>query len=522
MASGREPLRWFGRVALMVAAIISGGLAAVGYWLGDTYIPRLSDHAGYYLVQAGQGQPQAQPANKPRRTVVVVVDGLRADYARSMTSAKRLERAGTCLQMPVGELTVSRPVYAVLSTGLEADRTGARNNDETSPLVAESVWENARKAGLTVHGASDVPYWQQLFPVGFDRYVIEETRDEVVFEQVELADITLIHASYPDAAGHDHGASSDQYRDAVARTDRELMGLLERLDLSEDMVVLTADHGHVDRGGHGGPARSISVVWTCFAGPTISSRDPPSRMDARSFAPALSVLWGVAFPANMRAGDDDLDTIFELVDSSALGQGYVEARKQQIEKMRAANALAVADWSDSDSSSWSELYRRERNRQLVRMGLTVAILLLLLLLLLVVGYREPLAIVLHLVWMAGLLAASASVYVLLRGSFDFTSINLRAVFVSSSTIAIMITLLVASCVHLFIGRSGKQLAFDLLVLTAVVVAAGLGHRIVYGVPLGFPLPGRYELFFPFMGAAWAISLGFSATVISLVAAIRTR
>ena len=35
----------------------------------------------------------------------------------------------------MGTYTVSRPVYALLSTGLEVDRTGARNNEQTAPLV---------------------------------------------------------------------------------------------------------------------------------------------------------------------------------------------------------------------------------------------------------------------------------------------------------------------------------------------------------------------------------------------------
>ena len=86
----------------------------------------------------------------------------------------------------------------------------------------------------------------------------------------------------------------------------------------------------------------------------------------------------------------------------------------------------------------------------------------------------------------------------------------------------MSTLAIAIFVHLFITRSGRQLAFDMLALTALVVAAGLGHRLVYGVPLGFPLPGRYELFFPFMGAAWALCFGFATAVISLAVAIKNR
>jgi hypothetical protein len=522
MASGQEPLRWLGRWALLAVAIACGGLAVLGYWLGDNYIPRLSNHSGYHLVQAGQGKPELEPRTQPRRVVVVVVDGLRADYARKMKSARRLDEAGACLPMSVGRLTVSRPIYAILSTGLEADRTGARNNDETSPLAAESIWKSAREAGKVVNGASSLRYWQELFPVAFDRYVVEESSKLNIFEQVELGDVTLIHVIYPDSAGHDHGAASKQYREAVERTDLELSGLLDGLDLSRDLVVLTADHGHVDRGGHGGPQASISKVWTCFAGPAIASSGTPKRFDARTFAPTLAVLMGVAFPGNMRAGDDQLDSIWRLVDEDALGRDYVEARKKEITRMRAANATAIEGWSADGISSWTDFYQRERLRQLLRMGMTIAIIVMLWLLALIVGYRRISRVALHGAWMVGLLAASGAVYVLMRGSFDFTSINLRSIFVASSSIAILGTAVLAVALHLFMVRSTRSLAFDLLVVAALVVAAGFGHRLVYGVPLGFPLPGRYELFFPFMAAAWALVLGFLGTVVALLAAIRER
>ena len=57
----------------------------------------------------------------------------------------------------MGTLSVSRPVYAVLPTGLEQDRTGVRNNDDTSPCAAESLWQVARRTGLTVTATKPRP-----------------------------------------------------------------------------------------------------------------------------------------------------------------------------------------------------------------------------------------------------------------------------------------------------------------------------------------------------------------------------
>src|SRR6185295_16428165 len=110
-----------------------------------------------------------------------------------------------CRTTDVGPISVSRPVYAVLSTGLEQDRTGSRNNDETSPLAAESIWQVARREGLDVRGWSGVPWWQQLFTDGFTRY--EVLAPEVdLFAAAELGDLTLLHPLYVDEIGHKRGS----------------------------------------------------------------------------------------------------------------------------------------------------------------------------------------------------------------------------------------------------------------------------------------------------------------------------
>lgn len=72
-----------------------------------------------------------------------------------------------------------------------------------------------------------------------------------------LRDLSRIHPSYIDHAGHDHGSASPEYEAGFLRLDRELGGLLDRLDLTRDLV-LTADHGHSATGGHGGLTPEIA------------------------------------------------------------------------------------------------------------------------------------------------------------------------------------------------------------------------------------------------------------------------
>src|SRR5262249_4815890 len=148
--------------------------------LGEKYISRLPNHAGEFLV-AVPDEVRAPRPPRPRHTVVIVVDGLRADAAETMGITKDLVREGQCRLSDQGAYTVSRPEYALLSTGLEVDRSGARNNDLTTPLAAESVWQIARQSGLRVAGSSHLPWFRQLFPDGFDRFDAAETHATDVF-----------------------------------------------------------------------------------------------------------------------------------------------------------------------------------------------------------------------------------------------------------------------------------------------------------------------------------------------------
>src|SRR5262249_60860921 len=65
-------------------------------------------------------------------------------------------------------------------------------------------------------------------------------------------DFLVVVHNAPDEAGHAHGAASRAYRDAAAQADRDLGEIVAALDLERDAVLVTADHGHTDAGGHGG------------------------------------------------------------------------------------------------------------------------------------------------------------------------------------------------------------------------------------------------------------------------------
>lgn len=505
-------LKALGRLAFAFAALV------LGYVLGDSYIGRLPNYAGYFVTKVDD-EVRAPIPERPRHAAFIVIDGLRREAAERMNVVKALRARGQCRTSDQGSYTVSRPMYAVLSTGLEVDRTGARNNDETRPLPVESIWEIARAAKMKVAGSSHLPWFRELFPDGFDTFDVGATHASNVFAQTELAAVNVFHPLYVDEAGHHYGGASQEYADAAARADKEASTLVARLDLARDLVFFTADHGHTDSGGHGGAQPVIANVLFCAAGLHVNKTDDASVIDARVIAPALSVLLGVHFPSNMRAGEDDLDALWSVVSFSEKDATYVADRKAAVEHFRAANRDTLAAWLHvpPDAATWSQLYAGERRGQELRALVVVVVTMLAFL---VWGRRRPRAEVMFCVgWIAGTLLLTWAVHRVVLGGFDYTVINTRAYFLPRAFAIALGAGTLASAIHVVMRRDPVRWFGDQRLLVGLWIVLNLGHIVAYGWPLGFPLPPTAGRYFPFFSAI-ALASNSAILVVSIAFASR--
>ena len=471
--------------------------------LGLLYTDRLATRASAYLVPVADSPPPVVP--RPRRTVVVVLDGLGYKEALGLRSATLLKDRGQCWKTNVDPLPMSRAVYAVLSTGVEQDRGGALTNDATVPHAAESLWDIARTAGLQVAAVSELPWWQELFPHGFSTY-LRPPRAADYFRLAPSADLTLIHPLYIDETGHLEGAGSPAYAEAVARADRELLGFLGTLELDRDLIVLTADHGHSLTGGHGGAQDRVANVLSCFAGVGVQRRSGLPLVHMTAMGPALTLLLGLHFPTSMRAGDDDLAALWDLADPQHFPAGYLANRRAAVDRFRAANRAQVARWAPRSGGSWTAFYQSVRQQRALA-GLGVGLLLALLLIGHSYGHRRLWGRPHHrrrflfgLLWLVGCIAAAYALQAGLRGSFDMTSINNRTGFIRFTLTLGVLFSLSTLALHLLLCRSLAALCWDWSVLSVVGTTLCLMQPLLFGWRLDFPVPPPPVFFFPYFAA----------------------
>ncbi len=251
-----------------------------------------------------------------RRVVLVVVDALRADASRTLPTLNRLREIGAERTARVGQPSLSYPSWTVIGTGAWQEQSGVTTNFYKRDIPVDTIFEAAKRKGLTTAIVGAGSGWPQLYARGVDVNVgikdpsdpysdlqavrrqddqIEATALRVLAEK--KPDLLLVHLIEADNAGHARGAASREYSDAIATIDARIGRLADALDLRDTTILVTGDHGMLDRGGHGGWEPEVLAVPLVAAGAGIR---PGRYADATQadIAPTVAALLGTSIPAH--------------------------------------------------------------------------------------------------------------------------------------------------------------------------------------------------------------------------------
>lgn len=350
-------LRWLPPCLLVVCAL---ALASVAL----SYPGALNQSPAQGSLERGE-QPYTEPAGvpeaRPERVVLVVVDGLRHDIAQELPSLRALGERGVSGVCQAPQPSYSRPAYVSLVSGASPERHGVRTNRFDEPVAIDTVMLRVRDAGLKVEGVSNHPYWEASLGQQASRWetLAEDATLDAFGAAVEAslerrAALTVVHWVGVDEASHAHGGVSAEARQRAHAFDARLGQLLARVDLSRDAVIVVSDHGHLDRGGHGGDASEVRAVPLIAAGRGVAKgATVPEACGLASVAPTASLLLGVQYPRDMSA-----PPLIALLDRATLGASYLGAREGEWRAHRASyerkwlhkiyTLWTVQDWQGED------------------------------------------------------------------------------------------------------------------------------------------------------------------------------
>ncbi|HEY4242398.1 MAG TPA: alkaline phosphatase family protein [Kofleriaceae bacterium] len=332
-----------------------------------------------------------------RRVILVIVDGLRYDRSFELPFLDELRRRGLDLEAQSAYPSWSRPNYVNILTGVPPLASGVRTNHHTAPVLLDSLMDRVHAAGLASAYASDYGLIPALFlrptralpaPVPDDE---DDDTDETALDLDEViyggsprapdaplvspfddsryapwpggfaesgealvagnAELVVLLVGAVDAAGHAHGANSPAYREAAEQVDRALARVLAKVDLAQDAVIITADHGHTGRGGHGGTEPEVLSVPLVMAGAGIAPSGSVTDATLSDLAPTVAALLGIPAPGHGLG--------HTLVGALAL-DAAAAARRVQADNVRLSHTTAVVAAATAAAESRLQAHRTAR------------------------------------------------------------------------------------------------------------------------------------------------------------------
>lgn len=262
-----------------------------------------------FAMPPGEGTP-----GLTAQAVLIVVDGLRADTALTMRAVQTLRDKGAAATLITGQPSLSVPGAANIESGTLQEIHGVTTNWYKGGLKVDTIFAAAQRAGLTWFGADGDSYarfgrvtaspargeWRsftEMSPEAYDRAVFEAGLAAVKAG----TNLVFMHFSATDEMAHAHGANSDQYRQAAATIDGYLGQIVDLTLARGGTVLITADHGHIATGGHGGGERAVTHVLLALAGAGVRPAQPGAQeliASQADLAPTVAALIGAPVPSS--------------------------------------------------------------------------------------------------------------------------------------------------------------------------------------------------------------------------------
>ncbi|MEW6308417.1 MAG: alkaline phosphatase family protein [Bacillota bacterium] len=241
-----------------------------------------------------------------RRVVVVVIDALRLDTSLQLTTLNSLRNRGASLSVRTGQPSLSHPALATITTGTHQELHGVTTNWYKGLIRLDHIFAVAQREGLNTGAAGYEAYADmhgqsisaaRLVPGDDERY-----DDLIEARGLELLapggpDLVFIHFLDVDHAGHDVGPRNPGYFQAAKASADRVARLIAATDLTHTTFIVTADHGHIMTGGHGGWEEEVLTTPLILVGAGVRPGQYPQESQT-DLAPTIAALLGLPVPAH--------------------------------------------------------------------------------------------------------------------------------------------------------------------------------------------------------------------------------
>lgn len=266
------------------------------------------------LPPAGQSLVKPGPAGRPiRRVLILSEDGMRPEliYKQHMPWHERLYQQGAYSWHARTIRTASTlPSHASMLSGVDVNLHRLTwNNWRPSKgfIQAPTIFKMAVDQGMKTAAFVGKFKLRHILPAGtvgvFERpgYYCRKVSEEAArYLEKEKPELTFVHFSDPDEAGHSAGWLSERQKRAAQTSDACLGTLVQALEragtLDDTLIIVSADHGGHNHNHSGALACDREIPWIAHGPNVRRGYLIRSRISTMDTAPTALTALGLPVP----------------------------------------------------------------------------------------------------------------------------------------------------------------------------------------------------------------------------------
>jgi len=349
-------------------------------------------------------QPAREASETARRVVLVICDGLTLEASRRMTGLDTLRQYGADMVATTPQPSLSYPTWTTILSGAPPNISGVPTNWFDAAVPVETLIDVAVRDGrrLAVTAPEDFKALygaeragQSYFNKWTDEYMTATYVDAALgISESYKPELLVIHLPDADETAHDFGAGSEEYEAVTRRMDSDLSRLISGMQDDRTIFVISADHGHIAAGGHGGWESEVTQVPAVFAGPgTVLGK---GEIDQTDIAPTVAAMLGMRIPAQS-TGRVRQDVFIDSADEVVLGEAQYRvfaADYARVMTGKASTIGAARTYDELDAAIATidaERLAGDRDNRLSQAAMLAGMALLALILLFAASWRAGVA-----------------------------------------------------------------------------------------------------------------------------------
>ena len=293
--------------------------------------------------------------NITNKLLIFFVDGMRYDRMLDAETPNMdgIRTNGTTFSNFRSVLpSYSRVNYAAFSTGSSTNITDVFSNAYDKELKIPTFYDIISTTDTTLGVATGSQSWVLFLGRNADVVTKVEysyhstTGDEVIKDALlsslseNYTDVQLVTFGTVDGTGHEYGAASGEYIEAIENVDSYIGEILEYYQnqdyLRDTTIILFSDHGMADEGGHGANEEQQTHATLVLSGKGIKNTGniDSNLVGINSVAPTILAMFGLPMAPTMNG-----KVLFDTIDITDKSRTLYEIQSAEIITQQLAVSL---------------------------------------------------------------------------------------------------------------------------------------------------------------------------------------